>query len=165
MTLLIDAGPLVAAADPNEPRRQAVLAALADAESLIIPAPTTVEIDYLLGRRFGHAARRAFLADLASGRFTPHPQTVSQGDWELRVLAPARRQLARFPMSVSAAVIETLHAIATIPHRVGTPLRFELEGRWSARRGPYRIVYAVDDTTRTVEVLAIAHRRDVYCPR
>lgn len=90
---------------------------------------------------------------------------MSEGGWELRVLAPARRQLDRLPMSDSAAVIETLHAIATSPYRVGKPLRFELEGRWSARRGPYRIIYAVDDTARTIEVLAIAHRRDVYRPR
>jgi uncharacterized protein len=36
----------------------------------VIPAPTTAEIDYMLGRRFGHAARRAFLGDLSAGRFT-----------------------------------------------------------------------------------------------
>ena len=71
MTLLIDAAPLVALADPDEPRRDQILDAL-DAEpgALIVPAPTTAEIDYLLGQRFGHAARRAFLIDLAAGRFT-----------------------------------------------------------------------------------------------
>ena len=36
---------------------------------LIIAAPVTAEIDYLLGRRLGRAARLAFLEDLASGRF------------------------------------------------------------------------------------------------
>lgn len=70
MTLLIDAAPLVAAADAAEPRRVAVLAALRDEPGpLVIPAPTTAKIDYLLGRRFGREARRAFLADLACGRF------------------------------------------------------------------------------------------------
>jgi len=38
--------------------------------SLKIPAPTTAEIDYLLAQRFGRAARRAFLTDLAAGRFS-----------------------------------------------------------------------------------------------
>jgi hypothetical protein len=33
-------------------------------------APTTAEIDYLLDRRLGDPARRAFLADLVAGRFT-----------------------------------------------------------------------------------------------
>ncbi len=70
MTLLIDAGPLVALADRDEPRRAAILKAL-DGERgpLVIPGPTTAEIDYLLGQRFGPAARRAFLSDLAAGRF------------------------------------------------------------------------------------------------
>ncbi len=71
MTLLVDAGPLVALADPNEPRRQAILDALAgEAGELVVPAPATAEVDYLLGARFGPAARRAFLRDLAAGRFT-----------------------------------------------------------------------------------------------
>ena len=70
MTLLIDAAPLVALADRDEPQRDAILDVL-DAEPgpLVIPAPTTAEIDYLLGQRFGASARRAFLIDLAAGRF------------------------------------------------------------------------------------------------
>lgn len=70
MTLLIDAAPIVALADLTEPRRAAILDALiSETGSLVIAAPTTAEIDYLLGQRFGSAARRAFLADLAAGRF------------------------------------------------------------------------------------------------
>lgn len=70
MTLLIDAGPLVALADGHDPQRQAILGALeADSGSLVVPAPTTAEVDYLLGQRFGHPARRAFVSDLAAGRF------------------------------------------------------------------------------------------------
>ena len=71
MTLLIDAAPLVALADPGEPQREAILEVLTnETGTLVIPAPTTAEIDYLLGRRFGREAQRAFLADLAAGRFT-----------------------------------------------------------------------------------------------
>jgi predicted nucleic acid-binding protein len=71
VTLLIDAEPLVALADPQEPQRAAILDVLnAEPGPLVIPAPTTAEIDYLLGVRFGVSARRAFLTDLAAGRFT-----------------------------------------------------------------------------------------------
>lgn len=90
---------------------------------------------------------------------------MSEPLWDVRVTAPARRQLDRLPISVVAAVIETLGAIAGNPRRLGKPLRFELEGHWSARRGPYRIVYRIDDATRTVSVIAIAHRANVYRPR
>jgi predicted nucleic acid-binding protein len=36
---------------------------------LVIPAPVTAEVDYLLGRRLGRAARLAFFDDLAASRF------------------------------------------------------------------------------------------------
>jgi predicted nucleic acid-binding protein len=36
---------------------------------LFIPAPVTAEIEYLLDRRFGAPARRAFLEDLAARRY------------------------------------------------------------------------------------------------
>jgi mRNA interferase RelE/StbE len=90
---------------------------------------------------------------------------VSDTRWDVRVMPPARRQLDRLPISVAAAVIETLAAIASNPHRLGKPLRFELDGCWSARRGPYRIVYRIDDGARTVSVLAVAHRADIYGAR
>ncbi|HYM54812.1 MAG TPA: type II toxin-antitoxin system RelE/ParE family toxin [Solirubrobacteraceae bacterium] len=77
-------------------------------------------------------------------------------------MPPARRQIDRLPISVAAAVIETLDAIASNPRRLGKPLRFELEGRWSARRGPYRIIYRI--ATRSIKVLAVAHRADVHRP-
>jgi mRNA interferase RelE/StbE len=87
---------------------------------------------------------------------------VSDPEWQVLVMGPALRQIDRLPVSVAAAVIETLGAIASNPRRLGKPLRFELEGCWSARRGPYRIVYRIDEDTHTVSVLAVAHRADVY---
>ena len=90
---------------------------------------------------------------------------MSERSWDVRVMPPARPQFDRLPISVVAAVIETLGAIASNPRRLGKPLRFELEGCWSARRGPYRIVYRIDDESRSVSVVAVAHRADAYRPR
>ena len=90
---------------------------------------------------------------------------MSERLWDVRLTAPARRQLDRLPLSVAAAVVETLGAIAGNPRRLGKPLRFELEGHWSARRGPYRIVYRIDDGAHAVSVVAVAHRADAYRPR
>jgi mRNA interferase RelE/StbE len=73
-------------------------------------------------------------------------------------MAPARRQIDRLPITIAAAIIETLDAIASNPHHLGKPLRFELEGCCSARRGPYRIVYRIHDKSHTVSVLAVGHR-------
>ena len=70
MTLVIDAAPLIALADRADPRREAVRAVLHHEEGdLVISAQVTAEVDYMLGRRHGSVARRAFLDDLAGGRF------------------------------------------------------------------------------------------------
>jgi mRNA interferase RelE/StbE len=80
-------------------------------------------------------------------------------------MAPARREFERLPISVAAAVLETLDAIAQNPRRLGKPLMLEHEGRFSARRGPYRIIYEIEEDDRLVRVIAIDHRRDVYRQR
>jgi mRNA interferase RelE/StbE len=58
-------------------------------------------------------------------------------------------------------VLETLDAIAGNPRRLGTPLMLAHEGRFSARRGPYGIIYELDEDQGVVRVIAIGHRRDV----
>lgn len=71
MTLVIDAAPLVAVADRRDPFQSRVEALLREEPGeLVIPAPVTSEVDYLLGRRLGRAARLSFLEDVAAGRFT-----------------------------------------------------------------------------------------------
>lgn len=82
--------------------------------------------------------------------------------WRLVVSGPAARDLERLPEKAAAAVVESFQAIAADPYRVGKPLRFELEGLWSARRGPYRVIYRIDERERVVLAVAVGHRADVY---
>jgi len=71
VTLVVDAAPLIALADRRDPMGPQIQALLADEPgSLVIPAPVTSEVDHILGRRLGRAARLSFLDDLAAGRFT-----------------------------------------------------------------------------------------------
>ncbi len=87
---------------------------------------------------------------------------MSAPAWRLLVAAPAARDLERLPEKAAAAVLESFQAIAADPRRVGKPLRFELEGLWSARRGPYRVIYRIDEDERVVTVLAVGHRAHIY---
>lgn len=83
--------------------------------------------------------------------------------YEVRISSPARRDLNKLPECVAAASIEFIFGVlAENPHGVGKMLTNELTGRWSARRGQYRIIYRIDDDRILVEVIRIAHRRDAY---
>jgi mRNA-degrading endonuclease RelE of RelBE toxin-antitoxin system len=62
-----------------------------------------------------------------------------------------------------AAVIETiLGSIAENPHRAGKPLRGELEGLYSARRGEFRVIHEIDEEAHVVLVHRAQHRRMMY---
>ena len=81
------------------------------------------------------------------------------------LLSPgAKRAIERdLPEAVATAVVDFLYGpLAEDPHRVGRPLRFQLEGYWSARRGQYRVIYSIHDTEVLVRVVRISHRADVY---
>lgn len=88
------------------------------------------------------------------------------GSYELALTPPAIRAIERtLPEGVAAAAIEFVTgALLENPRRVGKPLRGELEGIHSARRGTYRILYEIDEVARTVVVHRIEHRRDSYRP-
>lgn len=69
MTLIVDAGPLVALGDRRDPLQEAVEQLLRNEPgSLVVPAPVTAEVDFLLGKRRGSAARQRLYGDLAEGR-------------------------------------------------------------------------------------------------
>jgi mRNA interferase RelE/StbE len=91
---------------------------------------------------------------------------LTRRKWELVVAPSADRTLARLPEKAATAVVEFLVGpLIEAPKRMGHPLQRELAGLWSARRGPYRIVYELDGEKRQVQVLRIEHRADVYRPR
>jgi mRNA interferase RelE/StbE len=83
--------------------------------------------------------------------------------YEVRYAPEARRALGGIPDKARPAIFEMVDGvIAENPQRAGKPLSLELAGRWSARRGEYRIVYEIDEETQTVTIVHVAHRRDAY---
>jgi mRNA interferase RelE/StbE len=84
--------------------------------------------------------------------------------YEVRLQPAARRAIAeRIPESVAAAVLEFCEAaLAVNPQRVGKPLFGPLTGCHGARRGTYRIVYRIDESSRVVHVLDVDHRSGIY---
>ena len=91
---------------------------------------------------------------------------MTETPWDLVVAGPARRAIDRLPEKIALAVLDYLVGpLLENPHRVGKPLRADLVGLHSARVGAYRIVYEIDQGSRTVRVIYIDHRADVYRPR
>lgn len=88
---------------------------------------------------------------------TPEP-------YRLRISGPAAKALSEFlPEKIAGAAYAFITGpLLDDPRRVGKPLEVPLAPAWSARRGEYRVLYLIDEETRTVQVTAIRHRSDAY---
>jgi mRNA interferase RelE/StbE len=88
------------------------------------------------------------------------------GPFAIAWTAASRRTLVKLPEKAATAAVEFIYgSLAENPRRVGKPLKLTMDGLYSARRGDYRVIYSIDDHLRTVTVVAIEHRSDVYRPR
>lgn len=75
----------------------------------------------------------------------------------------ARRDLQRISPRIVPAIVEFVFGdLQSAPRKVGKPLKRELEGIYSARRGPYRILYKINDRADRIEILRVDYRADVY---
>ncbi len=86
--------------------------------------------------------------------------------YEVQFTGPARRALHSIPPRIVPAIVEfAFGVLAREPHRVGKPLERDLAGLFGARRGPYRVLYRIDEGERIVHVVHVDHRADAYRSR
>jgi len=78
--LVVDAGPLVAAASTSDRNHEQCIALLTQASgTLVVPALVVTEVAYFLGDRIGHSAEQAFARSLRDGEL--HVEPVEASDW------------------------------------------------------------------------------------
>ncbi len=90
--------------------------------------------------------------------------TPSRERYNLQIARSTAKSLSdALPEKIAHAVYEFITGpLLDNPRRVGKPLGPPLAPAYSARRGDYRVLYFIDDATRTVAVTAIRHRADAY---
>ena len=82
---------------------------------------------------------------------------------QLLIVSSARRHLTEDLREVVAtAAFECITGPLLENLQASEQLRPPVADRHSARRGTYRVLYRIDDQARTVTVLAIGHRGDIY---
>ena len=59
-------------------------------------------------------------------------------------------------------VVNRIATLASDPRPNGSEKLAGVEGRYRIRQGEFRIVYTINDTDRTVEIVKVGHRREIY---
>jgi mRNA interferase RelE/StbE len=83
------------------------------------------------------------------------------GSYSLVIKKSAERELRALPKTDLRRITERIRGLAHDPRPPGNE-KLSGQDRYRIRQGDYRVVYRVDDGRRTIEVVKIGHRREIY---
>ena len=81
--------------------------------------------------------------------------------YSLLIKPSAANELEVLPFKDRKKIITRIEALASEPRPHGCE-KLSGQDQYRIRQGDYRVVYSVEDETRTVLVVKVGHRRDVY---
>jgi mRNA interferase RelE/StbE len=81
--------------------------------------------------------------------------------YKLLILRRAQKELSGLPVSIYEKTKSAVYKLAEEPKSRGCKKLSGREG-WRIRVGDYRIIYEIDEKLRSITVLHIGHRKDVY---
>ena len=85
------------------------------------------------------------------------------GGYSVSLKTSAAKEIDGLPTRADRQrVVSRIAALADDPRPPGSEKLAGHEDRFRLRQGRYRIVYSVDDRRRSVVVVKVAHRKDVY---
>ncbi len=82
--------------------------------------------------------------------------------YRVLILPVAQKDHAAIPSPSYEQIEQRMLGLAEDPRPPGCKKLKDTEGIWRIRVGVYRILYDIDDSSATVTVLRIGHRKDVY---
>ena len=78
------------------------------------------------------------------------------------IKASAKKELAALPRQVIVRLIAAIESLATDPRPNGVRKLTGTQDIYRVRVADYRIVYRIEDDRLIVEVVRVAHRKEVY---
>jgi mRNA interferase RelE/StbE len=74
----------------------------------------------------------------------------------------ARQELEALPRRVAERILTRIETLAETPRPRGCRKLQGPRQLWRIRVGEYRVIYAIDDSKRTVDIIVIRHRNEAY---
>ncbi len=81
--------------------------------------------------------------------------------FEIRFKKSVEKDLSAFPKHDIKRILDRIRSLALDPRGSGCEKLSGLD-QYRIRQGKYRIVYTIDDNVLVVEVVRVAHRKEVY---
>ena len=81
--------------------------------------------------------------------------------YSLRVKRSAEHELRSVPKPDLARLVHRIQALVSNPRPPGAE-KLSGEDAYRIRQGDWRVIYAIDDDAKLIEIIKIGHRREVY---
>lgn len=78
------------------------------------------------------------------------------------IKASAKKELAALPKPVVSRMVAVIEALAVEPRPNGVRKLTGTNNIYRVRVADYRVVYRIEDDTLIIEVVRVAHRKEVY---
>jgi len=83
-------------------------------------------------------------------------------DYRITFARSARKELEKLDASVVNAIFPKIEKLGETPRPRGAGKLGGERRLWRIRVGDYRVVYAIDDEARHIDVIAVRHRSEAY---
>jgi mRNA interferase RelE/StbE len=84
------------------------------------------------------------------------------GDDSVVFARSARKELEALELGLGLRILARIEILARVPRPPGCRKLAGARNLWRIRSGDYRILNAIDDRARLVDVIAVRHRSDAY---
>jgi mRNA interferase RelE/StbE len=83
-------------------------------------------------------------------------------EYRLTVARSARKDLEKLQTNIADRIVNEIALLASEPRPQGGVKLHGQKNLWRIRVGDYRVIYAIDDAQRWIDISIVRHRRDVY---
>jgi mRNA interferase RelE/StbE len=81
--------------------------------------------------------------------------------YKIELRREAQKALDKLPKNDFEAVVKAIKDLGQYPRPRGIE-KIKGAGLWRIRQGDYRVVYSIQDATKTIIIVRLGHRRDIY---
>jgi len=81
--------------------------------------------------------------------------------YKIRIKKSAEKELSKIPEKELLKILDIIKSLSNDPHPTGS-IKLTNQEKYRVRVGNYRILYQIEDNIRTVFVVKVGHRKDIY---
>ena len=82
--------------------------------------------------------------------------------YDLHIERHAEKDLKKLETSLFTQIVSRIKELAANPHPQGSKKITGSQNDWRLRIGDYRVLYEIDNKTRTINIMRVKHRREAY---